>query len=96
MRIDFERFCAQHPYRVVGPNIGPERRFSTLYCAARTVLSEGPEFHVECGDFRASFAECRGLAIDADSGLQIEAARQQSHWDRVETCRQILERRKEK
>ena len=46
--VDYERFCEAHPYRVVGPENESERRFSTLACAAGTVLAAGTRFHVEC------------------------------------------------
>jgi hypothetical protein len=75
--VDFERFCGHHPYRVVGPENVPERRFSTLACAARTVVSAGARFHVECGEFKASYDQCRTLVIDADYDRQIVAAREQ-------------------
>lgn len=76
--VDYERFCEAHPYRVVGPdkphghNQLPDRRFSTLICAARTVLSEGPKFRVECGEFKTSFAECVKLVAAADFNRAME------------------------
>ena len=84
MTIDYERFCESHLYRVVGPKDEPERRFSTLACAARTVLSAGPSFHVECGDFRASYAQCVPLVNDADFSCQIDDARERAnYWERI-------------
>jgi len=76
--VDYERFCEAHPYRVVGPEDQPERRFSTLACAARTLLSAGPRFHIKCGDFKASWTQCRELVNDADFMRQVEDARDES------------------
>jgi hypothetical protein len=81
--VDFERFCERHPYRVVGPENMPERRFSTLACAARTAVSAGPRFHVECDAFRSSYDQCRTLVIDADYDRKIVASQekmQQIGW----------------
>ncbi len=78
--VDYERFCEAHPYRVVGPEDEPERRFSTLACAARTVLAAGPRFHVECADFKATHAQCRQLGADAILLLQIQNAREKSKY----------------
>lgn len=83
--VDFERFCEAHPYRVVGPENMPERRFATLVCAARTAASAGPPFHVECGEFRASYAECRRLANNADFDRQVQEAREETkYWEKIE------------
>jgi hypothetical protein len=82
--VNYERFCEAHPYRVVGPEDEPERRFSTLACAARTVQSDGPRFHVECGEFRASHAECTRLVYDADFAIQLREARGESkYWEKI-------------
>ena len=82
--VDYERFCEAHLYRVVGPGNQPERRFSTLACAARTVLAAGPRFHIECGLFRASHAQCRQVVADADFAGQLEDAREESkHWEKI-------------
>jgi hypothetical protein len=78
--IDYESFCAGYPFRVVGPEDQPERRFSTLACAARTVLSAGPRFHIECGLFRASYAQCGQVVADADFAGQLEDAREKSKY----------------
>jgi hypothetical protein len=74
LTVDYERFCEAHPYRVVGPEDQPERRFSTFACAARAVQSDGPRFHVECGEFRASHTECTRLVYDADFAIQLREA----------------------
>jgi hypothetical protein len=82
--VDYDRFCESHLYRVIGPEKQPERRFSTLACAARTVLSSGPRFHVECGLFRASHAQCRQVVADADFARQFEDAREESkYWEKI-------------
>jgi len=78
--VDFERFCEHHPYRVVGPENMPERRFSTLACAARTVVSAGPRFHVESGEFRSSYAQCRQTVNDADFTRQMQEAREDAKY----------------
>ena len=78
--VNYEQFCEAHLYRVVGPEDQPERRFSTLACAARTVLSAGPRFHIECGLFRASHAQCRQVVADADFAGQLEDAREKSKY----------------
>jgi hypothetical protein len=84
LTVDYERFCESHLYRVVGPEDQPERRFSTLACAARTVLAAGPRFHIECGLFRASHAQCRQVVSDADFAGQIEDSREKSkYWEKV-------------
>jgi hypothetical protein len=70
--VDYEQFCAAHPYRVVGPEDLPERRFSTLTSAAITVVSAGPGFHVECGDFQASYTECRFIDRNAVAAAQLK------------------------
>jgi hypothetical protein len=82
--VDYEQFCEAHPYRVVGPEDLPERRFSTLPCAAMTVVSAGPDFHVECGDFQASYTECRFLERDAVAAARLEEARRKVHyWEKI-------------
>jgi hypothetical protein len=82
--VDFERFCEAHPYRVVGPKNMPERHFATLVCAARTVVSAGPGFHVESGEFRASHAQCLRIANDADFDRQIQEAREDAgYWEKI-------------
>lgn len=73
--IDYEHFCECHPYRVVGPEKVPERRFSTLACAARTVVAEGSRFHVECGDFKAMYWDCVKLVESANLDAQINEAK---------------------
>ncbi|HME59224.1 MAG TPA: hypothetical protein VKF63_12855 [Terracidiphilus sp.] len=86
IHVDFERFCETHPYRVVGPEKLPERRFRTLVCAAQTVVSEGSgrRFHVECGDFKASYLECRSIAQDWSATMQLDEARAKSgFWDKI-------------
>ena len=84
LTVDYERFCESHLYRVVGREDEPERRFSTLACAARTVLAAGPRFHIECGLFRASHAQCRQVVSDADFAGQIEDARKESdYWEKL-------------
>ena len=80
LTVDYERFCESHLYRVIGPEDEPERRFSTLACAARTVLASGPRFHIECGLFRASHAQCRQVVADADFAGQLEVAREKSKY----------------
>ena len=83
-RINIESFNEMHPYRVVGPESVPERRFSTLACAARTVVSAGPQFHVESGEFRASYAKCRQVANDADFARQIQEGREGAgYWEQI-------------
>jgi hypothetical protein len=83
-KVDYERFCESHLYRVVGPEDEPERRFSTLACAAMTVLSAGPRFHVECGNFKASYAQCDQVVNDADFACQIDDARERAkYWERI-------------
>ena len=84
LTVDYERFCESHLYRVIGPEDEPERRFSTLACAARTVLASGPRFHIECGLFRASHAQCCQVVSDADFAGQIEDARKESdYWEKL-------------
>ena len=80
MTVVFDRFCEHHPYRVVGPESIPERRFSTLVCAARTVVSAGPRFHVESGEFRSSYAQCRQTVNDADFTRQMQEAREDAKY----------------
>ena len=83
-KVDYEQFCAAHPYRVVGPESLPERRFSTLTSAAMTVVTAGPRFHVECGAFYASYIECRIIDGDAVAAAQLEEARRQVHyWEKI-------------
>ena len=84
LTVDYERFCEAHLYRVVGREDEPERRFSTLACAARTVLAAGPRFHIECGLFRASHAQCIQVVSDAEFACQIEDSREKSkYWEKV-------------
>ena len=84
LTVDYERFCESHLYRVVGREDEPERRFSTLACAARTVLAAGPRFHIECGLFRASHAQCGQVVADADFAGQLEDAREESkYWEKI-------------
>jgi hypothetical protein len=61
---------------VVGPEKLPERRFKTLTCAAQTVLEAGKRFHVECGDFKASYLECRSIAQEHQHSVQLDEARE--------------------
>jgi hypothetical protein len=83
-RINRVRFEEAHPYRVVGPENMPERRFATLVCAARTAASAGPPFHVECREFRASYAECCRLANNADFDRQVQEAREETkYWEKI-------------
>jgi len=82
--INHVRFEEAHPYRVVGPENIPQRRFATLVCAARTVAYAGPRFHVECGDFRASYHECQRFANNADFDRQVQEAREDAkYWEKI-------------
>lgn len=84
IQVNYENFCYRHPYRVVGPEELPERRFATLIAAARTVIEAGPKFHAECGSFKASYNECRSLAAESSRQTAIDEARQKSkYWEKI-------------
>jgi len=88
MPVNYERFCEHHPYRVVGIEDQAERRFSTLACAAKTIVSAGPRFHVERGEFRASYAQCVQAANDADFMRQLQTARDDAkYWEKIKEPR---------
>jgi hypothetical protein len=50
----------------------------------RTAASAGPPFHVECREFRASYAECCRLANNADFDRQVQEAREETkYWEKI-------------
>ena len=84
LTVDYERFCEAHPYRVVGPEDQPERRFSTLASAARTVLDAGRRFHVECGEFKVSYDQCCQVVSEASFSRQIDEAQEKAkYWEKI-------------